>query len=353
MFVSVVMPIYNGQQFVGEAIHSVLAQTHRDFELVAVDDGSSDGTLAILQEFAAADSRVRVIAQANGGIACARNRALQEARADWVVNLDHDDVMLPNRIERQLAFIATHPDVKVFSCRAYYINAAGRIFGKTKCEPITTREAFERYFATNQPIGINQSSAALHRPTVLEVGGYRSQFDAVEDLDLWNRIAECGHLVLQQDELLTKYRIHGSSVTASRTRQSWQKAAWAIACMEARRAGRREPSWEEHRANLRAQSWWRRLQCERQLLARVNYRVAGCELANRRWAPALGRLLIAGIASPSYVALRLANQLHLPGFRADPGREARVPSELPGAARLRRPAARGRSQVRRTIMRES
>jgi glycosyltransferase involved in cell wall biosynthesis len=322
MLVSVIMPIYNGQPFVREAVGSVLAQTHRDLELVTVDDGSTDDTLSVLQEFAAADSRVRVVSQPNGGIAAARNRALQEARAEWVVNLDHDDVMLPNRIERQLAFIGMHPDVKVFSCRAYYVNAEGRIFGKTKCEPITTRAAFERYFATNQPIGINQSAAALHRPTILEVGGYRSQFDAVEDLDLWNRVAERGHVVLQQDELLMKYRIHGSSVTASRTRQSWQKSAWAIACMEARRAGRREPSWEEHLASLRAQPWWRRVQRERQLLARVNYRVAGCDIANRRWAAAIGHLLIAGSSSPRYVAARLADQLHLPGLRAHGGGRA-------------------------------
>jgi glycosyltransferase involved in cell wall biosynthesis len=320
MFVSVVMPIHNGQPFVREAVASVLAQTHRDLELVAVDDGSSDDTPAILQEFAAADPRVRVVAQARGGIARARNRALREARAEWVVNLDHDDVMLPNRVERQIAFIGTHPDVKVFSSRGYYINAAGTIFGKTKCEPITTREAFERYYATNQPIGINQSAAAMHRPTVLAVGGYRSQFDAVEDIDLWNRLTERGHLVLQQEEVLIKYRIHGSSVTASRTRQSWQKAAWAVACMEARRAGRSEPSWEEHRANLRGQPWWRRVQRERQLLACVNYRMAGCDVANRRWAPAIGHLLIASASSPSYVAGRLVKQLHLPGLRAPAGR---------------------------------
>lgn len=314
MFVSVVMPIFNGQQFVREAVGSVLAQTHRNFELLVVDDGSSDDSPAILAELAVADRRLRVVTQVNGGGARARNRALQEARADWIVNLDHDDVMLPNRIERQLAFIAAHPDVRAFSCRAYYINTEGKIFGKTRCEPITTPEAFQRYLAANQPIGINHPAAALHRPTIVAVGGYRPEFEGAEDLDLWNRVAERGHLVLQQDEVLMKYRIHGSSVMASRTRQCWQKGEWAIACMAARRAGQPEPSWEEHVADLRAQPWWRRLRREQELLARVNYRVAGFDLANRRWAAALRHTLIAGASSPSYVAVRLANQLHLPGF---------------------------------------
>jgi glycosyltransferase involved in cell wall biosynthesis len=311
MFVSVVMPIYNGQEFLREAIESVLAQSHRDFELVAVDDGSTDESPTILRAFAAADRRLRVIRQANGGGARARNRALRAARAEWIVNLDQDDVMLPHRLERQLAFLATHPGVKVFSCRAYYANTEGRTFGRTKCEPITTPEDFKRHVAANQPIGINHPAAMMHRPTILEVGGYRPQFEGAEDLDLWNRVAERGHLVLQQDEVLMKYRIHRSSVMASRTRQSWQKGEWAIACMAGRRAGRPEPSWAEYQAGLRVQPWWRRLQRERRLLARVNYRVAGFEVADRRWMPALRHLLIAGASSPGYVATRLAGQLHL------------------------------------------
>ncbi len=163
MFVSVVMPIYNGQDYLREAIGSVLAQTHHDFELVTINDGSTDDSPAILAEFAAADRRIRVVSQPNGGGARARNRALQEARADWIINLDHDDIMLPNRIERQLAFIAAHPDVKVFSCRAWYISAEGRIFGKTRCEPITTRRGL-RAPPRRQPADRPQSSGGGDAP---------------------------------------------------------------------------------------------------------------------------------------------------------------------------------------------
>ena len=316
MLVSVVMPVYNGQAFLREAIESVLTQTHRDLELVAIDDGSSDDSPAILAELAAADRRVRVIRQANGGGARARNRALQEARAEWIINLDHDDVMLPNRIERQLAFIAAHPAVKVFSCRAFYINADGKTFGRTKCEPLTSRDAFERHLASGEPIGINHPAAALHRPTILEVGGYRPEFEGAEDIDLWNRVAEQGHLVLQQDEVLMRYRIHGTSVMASRTRQSWEKGEWTLACMRARRAGRPEPSREQYLADLGAEPWWRRLQRERLMQARVHYRVAGFDIANRRWLRGAFHLLIGAAARPGYVLGRLAAQVHLPWERA-------------------------------------
>jgi len=312
MFVSVIMPIYNGEAFLREAIESVLAQTHRDFELVAVDDGSTDASPAILAEFAAADRRVRVITQRNGGGARARNRALQEARAEWVINLDCDDVFLPNRIERQLAFLAACPEVKVFACRAFYINRTGRIFGQTKCEPFTTRREFERYYEAGLPLGINHSAVAMHRPTILAVGGYRPEFAGAEDLDLWNRVTERGHLVLQQDEALFKYRIHSTSVMASRTRQSWEAGDWAIACMRARRAGRPEPTREEFQRQLRARSWWQRLQRERHMIARVHYRLAGLDIAHGRWPQGAARLAFAGCAWPRYVAKRFASQLYRP-----------------------------------------
>jgi glycosyltransferase involved in cell wall biosynthesis len=314
MFVSVIMPIYNGEAFLREAIESVLTQTHQNFELVAIDDGSTDGSPAILAEFAAADRRVRVITQRNLGGARARNRALQEARADWAINLDCDDVLLPNRIERQLAFLAACPDVKVFACRAFYINRKGRVFGMTKGEPFTTPREFERHYAAGLPFGINHSAVAMHRPTILEVGGYRFEFEGAEDLDLWNRVAERGHLVLQQDEALLKYRIHHTSVMASRTRQSWEVGDWAIACMRARRAGRLEPSREEFTRQLRAQPWWRRLQRERHMIARVQYRMAGFDLAHGRWPQGAARLALAGCAWPCYVAERAASQLYRPAL---------------------------------------
>jgi glycosyltransferase involved in cell wall biosynthesis len=333
MFVSVIMPIYNGEAFLREAIESVLAQTHREFELVAVDDGSTDGSPAILAEFAAAYPRVRVITQRNGGGARARNRALQEARAEWVINLDCDDVFLPNRIERQLAFLAARPEVKVFACRAFYIDRNGRIFGKTKCEPFTTRREFERYYAAGLPLGINHSAVAMHRPTILAVGGYRPEFAGAEDLDLWNRVAERGHLVLQQDEVLFHYRIHDTSVMASRTRQSWEAGDWAIACMRARRAGRPEPTREEFQRQLRARPWWRRLQRERQMIARVHYRLAGLDIAHGRWLRGAARLALAGCAWPRYVAKRLASQLYKPALaRWRGGGGKAVESHPPAAA---------------------
>src|SRR5215204_6284640 len=105
MAVTVLMPVYNVGPFVAEAVRSVLAQTFGDFELHVIDDGSTDHTLAVAQWAAGKDARVRVTSQANRGIANVMNAALEEARTEWVACMHGDDVMLPRRLERQLAFV--------------------------------------------------------------------------------------------------------------------------------------------------------------------------------------------------------------------------------------------------------
>lgn len=118
--------------------------------------------------------------------------------------------------------------------------------------------------------------------------------------------------------MLIKYRVHASSVVASRTRQCWEACDWAVACMRARRAGRPEPSREEFLRERAAQPWWQRLSRERAMLARVNYRVAGLEIGSGHWLRGGCRLLLTACLMPGYVLGRLASQVALPGRRRPP-----------------------------------
>ncbi len=105
MKVSVVIPVHNGEKYLAQAIESVLAQTFRDFELLIVDDGSTDGSRAIMDRCARRDARIRILSQANRGVSAAGNLGFEEARGEWVARLDADDVFLPDKLERQIAFI--------------------------------------------------------------------------------------------------------------------------------------------------------------------------------------------------------------------------------------------------------
>src|SRR5688500_16211811 len=120
--VSVILPAFNAERFVASAVRSVLAQTHGDFELLAIDDGSTDRTREILEMLAEEDGRVRVLSHANYGMGRSLNEALEEAKHDWVARMDADDVMVPNRLERQLAFLAENPKLVVASSQVHYID---------------------------------------------------------------------------------------------------------------------------------------------------------------------------------------------------------------------------------------
>ena len=111
--ISVAMSVYNGEQFLAEAIDSVLAQTFRDFELLVLDDGSSDSTPTIIKAYAAKDARIRPIIRENRGLIASLNQLLDESRAPLVARMDTDDVCLPERFAQQIAFLNMHPDYGV------------------------------------------------------------------------------------------------------------------------------------------------------------------------------------------------------------------------------------------------
>jgi glycosyltransferase involved in cell wall biosynthesis len=310
MQVSVVMAVWNGERFVADAIASVLAQTHSRLELVVVDDGSTDSTPAILSRLAA-DTRLRVLRQANAGAAAARNAGLAAARHEWAFNLDADDLMLPDRIERQLSFIAAHPAVRVVAARAGYINerGGGRGLGRTALPPLTTPAAFHERAAAGEAIGLCHSTVAFHRPTILSLGGYRRQFRGAEDTDLWGRVADAGHLILAQDAVVGSYRLHAGSLMAADGRAMWRQHYWMQRCREARRRGGPEPTQAEAMAMLAAEPWAKRLDRERRLQGRMAYRRAGVSASLGRPLRAGLDLALATLLQPGYALPRLLSQL--------------------------------------------
>jgi glycosyltransferase involved in cell wall biosynthesis len=248
MDVSVFIPVHNGEKYLAQAIESVLCQTHRELELVVIDDGSTDGSLAIMERYARADRRVRVVTQENRGVTATGNRGLEEARGDWVARLDADDLFFPEKIERQLAFVKRHPDLRIAGTRGWFINDRGRSLGLVGTEGPFTREEFLRRRQSGEPIYFIHSSTLMHRETMLAIGGYRTQFVQAEDVDLWLRAAERGYLLLKHPEPLVLYRIHRESLTMARNAEQKLCHRWVMACAQARRKGLPEPCFAMFRA---------------------------------------------------------------------------------------------------------
>lgn len=298
MFISVVMPAYNVERFVAEAVESVLNQTHRDLELIAVDDGSTDGTKAILEHYASLDSRMRVIAQPNGGVAAARNAGIEIAQSQWIAVMDADDLMEPHRLERQVAFLGEHPDLAIASSLVTWIDQQGNPLGQSSSN-LTTDSAVREAYRRDPVIILSHPTCMIRRDIMLSVGAYRTQFRASSDIDLFNRIADAGGRILVQPEHLLRYRIHPSSVTG--TTASWDSTVhrWIRQCSEHRKSGLPEPGLDEYRQLWRQAPWYRRLNQRREDFANILYNQATFSYSVGRFATTVLLVLASSICSPT------------------------------------------------------
>lgn len=206
------MPVYNAARYLGEAIDSVLAQTFRDFELIAVDDGSTDGSGEILGRYARQDARVRVVSQPNRGVGAATNEAISHCRGEFIARMDSDDVCLPRRLEAQVGFLRGHPDHVAVGSMALLIDAEGAPLFEMAGLYLTHEEIDRGLLAVEW--SILQPTVTMRTAAVRAVGGYRNDLRIHEDHDLFLKLAEIGRLANLPDVLLKYRQRSDSTVTA-------------------------------------------------------------------------------------------------------------------------------------------
>lgn len=204
--VTVVMPVYNGEQYLAEAIESILSQTMQDFELLVVDDSSQDRSVEIASSYR--DPRLRLLVNGeNLGVGKTRNRGLAESAGEFVAFLDCDDLALPERLEKQVSFLETHPEFGMVGSSVEIIDGegVGRDVMRYPAAPdeIPPLLLFGNYFS---------QSAVMMRKSSLPGACYRSEYPLGEDYDLWVRMAAVAK-VWNLPQALTKYRVHGPSAT--------------------------------------------------------------------------------------------------------------------------------------------
>lgn len=199
--VSVVIPLYNARDVIRETIESVFAQTYHDYEIVVVDDGSTDGSGDVLRLYG---DRIRSIQQPNGGVAQARNRGIAAARGRYIALLDHDDLWAPDKLAKQVEVLDTQPAVGMVVTDVAHMDRAGRPlhqFGPA----YQPQHEFARVFVQSF---VPTPSATLIRRSVLEaVGGFDEQFNSagMDDHELWTRIA-AATTIAGISEALTQHR---------------------------------------------------------------------------------------------------------------------------------------------------
>jgi glycosyltransferase involved in cell wall biosynthesis len=210
------MPVYNAAPFLQEAVESILAQTFRDFEFVIVNDGSTDRSGKILKKLAERDSRITIISQPNGGIVAALNKGLEHCRGELIARMDADDVSMPERFERQISYLDTHPECVCVGSRVLAIDLYGGVLYTSDHQP--DHEWIDRELLKGVGWAVVHPVAMMRKKVLQSVGGYRTQFQWAEDMDLFLRMAEVGQLANLPDVLL-QYRQHPDSVNRSRQQE--------------------------------------------------------------------------------------------------------------------------------------
>lgn len=206
--VSVIIPVYNAERYIGRAIKSALSQTYRDIEIIVVDDGSTDRTAEIIQSFK--DPRIRCIYQQNKGLGSARNAGIRESRGKYITNLDADDEYLPEKVAKQVEFFERNPEYKAVYCNTlqFYSDAPDRLFKKRGPHP--SGDIFPDLLHSSV---INPNTVMLAKEVYEKIGMVDERRDSPEDWELWLRIAGAGYKFGYVDSALVKVEMRKDSKT--------------------------------------------------------------------------------------------------------------------------------------------
>lgn len=212
--ISVLLPVYNAERYLPECVDSVLGQTFTDFEVIAVNDGSTDHSLAILEAYAVQDARLKVISRPNTGIVGALNDGLAASRGEFVARMDADDYAYPYRFEKQLDFLRSHSDCVACGTAVHFTDPQGRPV--KPCPRPLTHDSIVSSLLDGDGGALIHPSIMFRRDAVVSLGAYRECAQWIEDLDLYLRLSECGQLANLPDYLLN-YRQHPQSVNATKS----------------------------------------------------------------------------------------------------------------------------------------
>lgn len=267
--VAILLPVRNEESLLPAALTSLFRQTLADWELIAVNDGSTDATGTILDAAADRDPRVRVLHRPGEGLVAALNAGLAACRAPLVARMDGDDICHPHRLERQAAFLDAHPDVTLAACQVRHVPRQQLSDGMRAYESwqnsLLTHDAIVRDLYVESPF--THPSVIFRRDAVLALGGYRDR-DWPEDYDLWLRLAHAGARFARLSDVLFYWRDRPRRLT--RTARAYDLEAFRACKAHHLRRGflRNTDQVTLWGAGIEGKAWRRALQAEGMAVSR-------------------------------------------------------------------------------------
>ncbi len=209
--VSVILPVYNGERYLSQALEGIFSQSFRDFEIIAVDDGSTDGSRQILE---ARRDQIVILSQSNGGPGKARNLGVKHSAGDYLAFLDQDDVWYSHKLETQLEAFGAHPEAGLVFSNVDLVDEEGRLLERRWLDRIDESNSFVGTFLSGHH-SPSPSTVLVKRKLVEEAGLFDEDLIGIDDVALWFRVQRLAAL-FYLDESLVRRRVHPSNL-------SWQR----------------------------------------------------------------------------------------------------------------------------------
>ncbi len=248
-----------------------------------------------------AHPRIRASFGPNAGRPAATNQLVALARGEWCALLDADDLMLPERLSRQVAYHQAHPAVDASSCHCYYINEHGRRLGVQRHAGLLEPTDGPRVRARGQYVQCAMTGLIIRRRVFEQSGGLDSRFWPSDDFEFFNRLIDQGHSLVILPEILMEYRVHGTAITMRQPLRTYDSIGYVMENLDHRQAGLPETTFSSFMAVRNAQPWYTKLNRKRYNYAQLFFRNAGIDLmSGRRWRFGW-QLMVSAVLSPLHL----------------------------------------------------
>lgn len=236
--ISVLMSVYNGERWLRESIESILNQTFKNFEFIIVNDGSTDSSPLIINQYATQDKRIKIINKPNTGLADSLNQGINSASGEWIARIDADDLFVPNRLEIQYKLAKSDPDLVLIGSGLIEIDEFGK---KLKCYRYPLNNELLRDRLLKFKSFFAHSSSFYRAEVVKKLGGYRISLRRAQDFDLWLRLSEVGKIACVYEPLVYIRKHSGQVSHEDKGRRQLIDATVALVSYFLRKKGYRDP----------------------------------------------------------------------------------------------------------------
>lgn len=296
--VTVIVPIYNGSSFLAETLRSLLSQTFKNYELLAIDDGSTDDSADIVRSFN--DERIRLIKKDNAGLCHTLNLGIAEARAPYIARSDQDDVSFPDRLERQLQVMKDHSEaIGLFS----YVEKLGIIHSWSNKDRVVMAPGQLKEYQPIEDGCLLCSTMFIRTAALRSIGGFRQAYYPVDDWDMQCRLAQTGKVLIMLEPLIY-YRFQANANTYRMYAEMREKTRWTRDSYWRRMKSFPELTLEQFRIS-QPQDAWSRMNRYRKDSSKLHMRTAGNRFLDGQYLAAAGHLCAGVMLNPADLARRI------------------------------------------------